>query len=104
MLMTSSNVIMLLLSRSAFDLTQHSNATGIKLTAEKRLPALVTRVTTEIVPNKGALVKAFKKEAKEVMEMLAKLSLDQIEKVETELSEASQKTDGFLYYLGACLC
>ena len=38
--------------RSAFDLTQHSEATGIKLSAEKRLPQPVTRDITEIVPNK----------------------------------------------------
>ena len=49
--------------------------------AKKRLPAPVTRDITEVVPNKGALGKVFKKETKEVMEMLAKLSLDQILKV-----------------------
>merc|ERR1719225_657085 len=82
--------------RSAFDLTQHSNATGIKLTAEKKLPEPVTRDIVEIVPNKGALGKAFKKEAKEVTEMLAKLSLDQIGKLETDLAggEASLECNG----------
>ena len=38
--------------RSAFDLTQHSEATGIKLSAEKRLPQPVTKDITEILPNK----------------------------------------------------
>ena len=31
-------------SRSAYDLTQHSKATGVKLCAEKKLPAPVTEV------------------------------------------------------------
>merc|ERR1712029_156631 len=72
--------------RSAFDLTQHTNATGIKLTAEKRLPQPVTRDITELVPNKGAIGKVFKKEAKDVTEMLSKLSLDQVEKLEADLA------------------
>ena len=38
--------------RSAFDLTQHSEATGIKLSAEKRLPQPVSKDITEILPNK----------------------------------------------------
>eukprot|EP00092_Neocalanus_flemingeri_P001375 GFUD01001467.1.p1 GENE.GFUD01001467.1~~GFUD01001467.1.p1 ORF type:complete len:734 (-),score=213.81 GFUD01001467.1:502-2703(-) len=82
--------------RSAYDLTQHSQATGVKLCAEKRLPAPVTRDIMEIVPNKGAIGKAFKKEAKSVTDMLAKLSLEQIEKVEADLAggEASLEMDG----------
>eukprot|EP00092_Neocalanus_flemingeri_P108752 GFUD01139673.1.p1 GENE.GFUD01139673.1~~GFUD01139673.1.p1 ORF type:complete len:628 (-),score=184.26 GFUD01139673.1:183-2066(-) len=82
--------------RSAYDLTQHSQATGVKLCAEKRLPAPVTRDIMEIVPNKGAIGKAFKKEAKSVTDMLAKLSLEQIEKVEADLAggEASVEMDG----------
>jgi len=71
--------------RSAFDLTQHSNATGIRLTAEKKLPAPVTKDITEIVPNKAAIGKVFKKEAKDVTTMLSKLSLEQIEKVEKDI-------------------
>ena len=40
---------------------------------------------TEIVPNKGPLGKAFKKEAKAVTERLAALGLDEITKIESEL-------------------
>merc|ERR1711934_1063457 len=40
---------------------------------------------TEIVPNKGPLGKAFKKEAKAVTERLAALCLDEITKIESEL-------------------
>jgi len=71
--------------RSAFDLTQHSKATGVRLCAEKKLPEPVTKDVTEIVPNKGPLGKAFKKEAKAVTERLAALSLDEITKMESEL-------------------
>merc|ERR1719244_1714913 len=82
--------------RSAFDLTQHSAATGIKLCAEKKLPEPVTKDITEIVPNKAAIGKVFKKEAKDVTDMLAKLSLDQVTKVETELNggSATVEVDG----------
>ena len=38
--------------RSAYDLTQHSQATGVKLCAEKKLPEPVTREVMEVVPNK----------------------------------------------------
>jgi len=79
--------------RSAFDLTQHSQATGVKLTAEKRLPQPVTRDITEVVPNKGALGKAFKKEAKEVTELLSKLSLEEITKLETDLAGGDASLD-----------
>merc|ERR1719362_2462357 len=79
--------------RSAFDLTCHTKATGIKLTAEKKLPAPVTKEVTEVVPNKGALGKAFKKEAKDVTEMLAKLSLDQITKLEADLAGGDASLD-----------
>jgi len=71
--------------RSAFDLSQHTKATGVKLCAEKKLPAPVTQSVTEIVPNKGPIGKAFKKDAKAITEMLSKLSLEEIEKMEEEL-------------------
>jgi len=71
--------------RSAFDLTQHTNATGVKLCAEKKLAAPVTQHVTEIQPVKGPLGKAFKKEAKAVTERLGALTLEEIEKMEAEL-------------------
>jgi len=68
--------------RSAYDLTQHTKATGVKLCAEKKLAAPVTRDVTEIVPNKGPIGKAFKKEAKSITERLANLNLKEIEDIE----------------------
>lgn len=57
----------------------------MRLCAEKKLPEPVTKDVTEIVPNKGPLGKAFKKEAKAVTERLAALGLDEIAKIESEL-------------------
>merc|ERR1712062_282404 len=87
--------------RSAFDLTQHTKATGVRLCAEKKLPAPVTKDVTEIVPNKGPLGKAFKKEAKAVTDRLAGLSLDEITKMETELESgmASLSLGDYTVYL-----
>jgi len=79
--------------RSAYDLTQHTTATGIKLCAEKKLPSPVTKDITEIVPNKGAIGKAFKKEAKTVTDMLSKLSLDEVTKIENDLGEGKATLD-----------
>merc|ERR1711970_681080 len=82
--------------RSAFDLTQHTKATGVKLCAEKLLPNPVTKSVTQIVPNKGPIGKAFKKEAKGVTDMLSKLSLEEATKVESDLAvgETSFELDG----------
>jgi len=73
--------------RSAFDLTQHTKVTGVKLCAEKKLPEPVTKQITEIVPNKAPIGKAFKKDAKAITDALAKLSVEDIETMETELKD-----------------
>merc|ERR1719244_2120669 len=73
--------------RSAFDLSQHTKATGVKLCAEKLLPNPVTKSVTQIVPNKGPIGKAFKKDAKVIMEQLANLSINEIEKIEEDLKK-----------------
>lgn len=71
--------------RSAYDLTQHYKATGVKLCAEKKLPEPVIQQVTEVVPNKAPIGKAFKKEAKSVTDKLANLSLEEITTFENEL-------------------
>lgn len=73
--------------RSAYDLTQHTNATGVKLVAEKKLPAPKTIEVTEVVPNKAAIGKVFKKDAKNITEQLAKLSLSDVDTIGKNLSE-----------------
>ncbi|EDW19721.2 glycine--tRNA ligase [Drosophila mojavensis] len=90
--------------RSAYDLGQHTAATGVRLVAEKRLAAPKTVEVSEIVPNKQALGKTFKKEAKAITDALAKLSLDDIKKAETQLAAGEQYTltlpDGATHELG----
>ena len=76
--------------RSAFDLTQHSKATGVSLEAEKKLSSPKTVDIVAMNPNKGVLGKAFKKEAKTVMDQLANLSLEDITKYEGELESKGE--------------
>lgn len=57
--------------------------------AEKKLPEPKTVDVVEAVPIKGPVGKAFKKEAKEIMEALSKL-----EPTAVELVEESLKTNG----------
>lgn len=74
--------------RSAYDLTQHTNATGVRLAAEKKLPEPKTVEVVEAVPNKQILGKAFKKDAKAITELLAKLSIEDIETMDQALNDA----------------
>ncbi|XP_050088159.1 glycine--tRNA ligase [Anopheles aquasalis] len=78
--------------RSAYDLTQHTQATGVKLVAEKKLPAPKTIEVTEVVPNKAAIGKAFKKEAKGITDALAKLSLDDVSEIGKNLETNGEHT------------
>lgn len=75
--------------RSAFDLTQHTKATGVRLAAEKKLPEPRVIDVVEAQPNKGALGKEFKKEAKQVMDALAALDKDAVESLAKQLAETS---------------
>lgn len=75
--------------RSAYDLSQHTKSTGVRLCAEKKLPQPVTKSVTEVVPNKGPIGKAFKKEAKAISDLLASLTIEEVEKMEMELKEGS---------------
>ena len=76
--------------RSAFDLTVHSKATGVSLNAEKKLDEPRMEEVVEMQPNKGAMGKAFKKEAKTIMDQLANLSLEDITNYESELNANGQ--------------
>ncbi|ENN77328.1 hypothetical protein YQE_06154, partial [Dendroctonus ponderosae] len=64
--------------RSAFDLTQHSKASGVRLAAEKKLDQPKTVDVVEAAPNKGALGKEFKKDAKKIQDTLASLSIGRV--------------------------
>ena len=54
--------------------------TGVKLCAESKLPEPKIIDVVEMVPNKGALGKAFKTDAKLISEALAALSIDDVSK------------------------
>ncbi|KAK0166702.1 hypothetical protein PV327_004192 [Microctonus hyperodae] len=71
--------------RSAYDLTQHTKATGVRLAAEKKLaePKIVN--VCETVPNRGIIGKQFRKEAKIVLETLSTLEKDTLDNMEKTL-------------------
>lgn len=73
--------------RSCFDLTQHTKATGVRLVAEKPLPQPKTVDVVEAIPNKAALGKQFKKDAKSVSDALAALTPEQVGELEKNLNE-----------------
>ena len=73
--------------RSAFDLSVHSKATGVKLCAEKKLPEPRTEDVVELVLNKGPIGKSFKQDAKAVTERLGALGAAEIEHLESTMSE-----------------
>ena len=78
--------------RSAYDLTQHTKASGVKLVAEKKLsePKLVNVV--EAAPNRGLIGKTFKKDAKEILAALAALSDDDIGTIEADFETKGSYT------------
>ncbi|XP_042216457.1 glycine--tRNA ligase-like isoform X2 [Homarus americanus] len=73
--------------RSAYDLTQHTKGSSVKMCVERLLkePQMVDSVVA--VTDKGAIGKAFKKDAKAVQEALASLSSEESEKMDKALSE-----------------
>ncbi|KAL3281508.1 hypothetical protein HHI36_004715 [Cryptolaemus montrouzieri] len=72
--------------RSAYDLTQHTEATGVKLTAERRLATPKEVSVAEAVPNKGKIGKTFKKEAAFITKALENLKLEKLDDLEGKLS------------------
>lgn len=88
--------------RSAYDLSQHAKATGVRLVAEKKLPEPKTVDVIEAVPVKGTLGKAFKKEAKEIVDALASMEPSAVEAVESSLKEKGEyqlELNGSVYRL-----
>lgn len=75
--------------RSAYDLTQHTNATGVKLVAEKTLEEPKTIEVTEAVPNRAAIGKQFKAEAKDLIEKLSKLSIAQLNDLKVAIDNST---------------
>lgn len=82
--------------RSAYDLSRHSEATGIDLVAQEDLPAPVTVDVVEALPVKQVMGKAYKQDAKAIMDRLAKLTIDEVGALEEQLQagEAKLTIDG----------
>lgn len=78
--------------RSAYDLTQHSKATGIRLAAEKKLPAPKQIEVVEAVANKAAIGKEFKKDAKVINDALAALDNATLEELQSKLDTEGEFT------------
>ncbi|RXG71195.1 Glycine--tRNA ligase [Armadillidium vulgare] len=74
--------------RSAFDLTQHTKASGVKLTVERSLAEPRVEECLTIVLDKGKIGKAFKKDAKVVQDTLNAMS----EEEKRSLEDALQKS------------
>lgn len=73
--------------RSAFDLTQHTKATGVRLAAEKRLAEPKVIDVTEPQINKGAIGKVFKKDAKAILDHVAQLNENGLTEMEKSLAD-----------------
>ncbi|XP_069692065.1 glycine--tRNA ligase [Periplaneta americana] len=78
--------------RSAFDLTQHTKATGVRLAAEKKLSEPKVVDVTEPQTNKGAIGKAFKKDAKVIMDHLTTLDKEGLVDMEKALADSGAYT------------
>ncbi|XP_041974738.1 glycine--tRNA ligase [Aricia agestis] len=78
--------------RSAYDLTQHSKATGIRLAAEKKLPAPKQIEIIEAVANKAAIGKEFKKDAKVINDTLAAMDNEALQQLQDKLDSDGEFT------------
>ncbi|ELW67931.1 Glycyl-tRNA synthetase [Tupaia chinensis] len=81
--------------RSCYDLSCHARATKVPLVAEKPLKEPISFLVTpkvEFEPNKGTIGKAYKKDAKLVLEYLAVCDECYVTEMETLLSEKGEFT------------
>jgi len=71
--------------RSAYDLRQHTKATGVKLVAERRLsaPKKVTQLQANL--NKATIGKKFKQNAKAIAEFFATAEEEQLKEIAAKL-------------------
>lgn len=80
--------------RSAYDLNQHTKSTGVKLAAEKKLPAPKIVDVTEAIPNKAAIGKLYKKDAKSICDQLAALTIEELSVLKETVEADGQFTVG----------
>jgi len=75
--------------RSCYDLTQHTKHSGVKLSAEKHLPQPKEISVVEIQPEKSAIGKLFKQNAKVITSYLEKLTAEEVNQIEGKMKEAT---------------
>ncbi|XP_045472808.1 glycine--tRNA ligase isoform X2 [Harmonia axyridis] len=80
------------IDRSNYDLTQHSKASSVKLTAERRLTTPKEVSVTEAVPNKGKIGKTFKKDAGLITKAFESMQLADIENLNNKLNDDGEYT------------
>ncbi|XP_055085916.1 glycine--tRNA ligase-like [Periophthalmus magnuspinnatus] len=88
--------------RSCYDLQCHARATKVPLVAEKPLKEPISVNVVQFEPNKGALGKTYKKDAKLVMEFLSicdECFITEQEKLLNETGEITIETDGKTFKL-----
>lgn len=73
--------------RSCYDLSQHTQATGVKLVAERRLAQPKQVDVVECQPKKDLIGKQFKKDAKIVTKYLEDLDEKKCQAMEAELAK-----------------
>ncbi|NXC36049.1 GARS ligase, partial [Campylorhamphus procurvoides] len=88
--------------RSCYDLSCHARATKVPLIAEKPLKEPITVNIVQFEANKGAIGKAYKKDAKVVMEYLAvcdECYITEMEQLLNEKGEFTVETEGKTFKL-----
>jgi glycyl-tRNA synthetase len=74
--------------RSAFDLSQHTKATGVKLIAERKLAAPIKVEFLQANLNRATIGKVFKQNAKAITDYFANASEEEIKKINDNLQSA----------------
>ena len=74
--------------RSAYDLSCHSKATGVKLVAEKMLPEPIEKEFVEVMPKKNVMGKSFRQDAKVITAKLTEMSAEDAAAFEKTLADS----------------
>ncbi|VDM32501.1 unnamed protein product [Hydatigera taeniaeformis] len=78
--------------RSCYDLTQHQEATGVRLVAVKPLPEPVTVHDVKCVLNKAKIGRTYRGEAAQILNSFEKLSHDENLKIKESLTKSGKYT------------
>jgi glycyl-tRNA synthetase len=75
--------------RSAYDLTQHTKHSGVKLVAEKAYDKPKVVDVAEVQADKSVVGKLFKQDAKIINSYLEKLTVEEVDEMESKIKAAS---------------